>query len=74
MYDKDVKEQSCLACKFFRLIDVTSGVCKEDKSVRPDYPVKKSEDSCPKWHDAGQQYHIRLGWLKNKKNELKDSE
>lgn len=69
MYDTDVKEQNCLACTFYRLTDLTTGACKEDKSLRPDYPVMKPEDSCVKWQDAGQQYYIRLGWLKNKKKD-----
>jgi len=73
MYDKDIKEHNCLACSFFRLKDTEAGVCKVDKDVRPHYPVKKPVESCTKWQDAGQQYHIRLGWLKNKKNESKDS-
>lgn len=70
MFDTDVKEQNCLACIFYRLTDVAVGNCKEDKTLRPNYPVKNPQECCDKWQDAGQQYYIRLGWLKNKKKEL----
>lgn len=74
MFDKDIKEHNCLACTFFRLTDTETGSCKVDKSLRPDYPLKKPEESCELWQDAGQQYYIRLGWLKNKKNSPSGSE
>jgi len=31
------------------------------------YPLKRNEDTCPSWRDCGQQYYIRLGWIKAKK-------
>jgi hypothetical protein len=40
------------------------GVCRVDRELAPDYPHKDIEESCDRWHDCGQQYYIRLGWLK----------
>lgn len=73
MFDTDLKEQNCLACTHFRLTDMVVGTCKQDRTVKPNYPVKKHEETCGKWQDAGQQYYIRLGWLKNKKQESQES-
>lgn len=58
-----LQERSCLNCKKFRLIDAESGICRVDKTV-DDYPVKGVKDNCKLWIDAGQQYYIRLGWIK----------
>ena len=58
-----LQEKSCLNCKKFRLIDTESGVCRVDKTV-DNYPVKGTKENCTQWIDAGQQYYIRLGWIK----------
>lgn len=58
-----LQTKTCLNCRKFRLEDTQSGVCRLDKTVEH-YPMKSIEDSCEKWEDAGQQYHIRLGWIK----------
>jgi hypothetical protein len=63
---KGVKEH-CLSCKFFRLQDTESGVCRLEKMDVADYPIKKSDGHCAGWRDCGQQYFIRLGWLKAQK-------
>ncbi len=62
----------CLSCKHFRPIDTLSGKCRVDRSTLPasDYPLMGHQDSCAAWKDAGQQYYIRVGWVKN----LRDSE
>ncbi|THB71289.1 MAG: hypothetical protein D6B25_18925 [Desulfobulbaceae bacterium] len=64
-----VQESTCLNCKFFRPEDIYSGRCRVDKATldHQRYPVMRNDDCCPKWKDAGQQYYIRLGWLKNLK-------
>jgi len=58
----------CLSCHYFRLTQKELGLCRVDKKVA-EYPHKLIEDSCEKWRDAGQQYFIRLGWLKARKQE-----
>jgi hypothetical protein len=62
-------EKSCLRCKFFRLKEVDKGVCRVEKKNDMNYPLKGNEESCPKWQDGGQQYYIRLGWIKARKAE-----
>ena len=60
--------RSCLKCHYYKIIDLTTGLCRanrEDNSVRPSV---QAEMSCEKWRDCGQQYHIRLGWLKAQEN------
>jgi hypothetical protein len=64
--------QNCLNCKYYRLIESDSGVCRVDKSKKADYPRKKNSDSCEKWHDCGQNFFIRVGWIKAKTLENKD--
>ena len=59
------KEKTCLGCKHFRLEDIHSGVCRLGKSGDP-YPMKLHSDLCEHWSGCGQQYYIRLGWIKNK--------
>ena len=58
-------KKDCLHCKHYRLDDVNSGVCRLVKLEV--YPLKRNDDSCPSWRDCGQQYYIRLGWIKAKK-------
>ena len=58
-----LQERTCLNCKTFRLEDTQSGICRVDKTVES-YPTKGVKESCERWVDAGQQYHIRLGWIK----------
>ncbi|HSO08954.1 MAG TPA: hypothetical protein VLR45_03115 [Desulfoprunum sp.] len=58
-------KKDCLHCKHYRLDDIASGVCRLNKDVV--YPRKRNEDVCPSWRDCGQQYYIRLGWIKAKK-------
>jgi hypothetical protein len=58
-----LQERTCLNCKTFRLEDTQSGICRVDKTVES-YPMKGIKEGCERWVDAGQQYHIRLGWIK----------
>jgi hypothetical protein len=61
---KGVKEQ-CLSCKFYQLQEINSGLCRVDKGGGAgNYPSKRPADLCPRWQDSGQQYFIRLGWIK----------
>lgn len=59
----------CLSCKFFRLLDAGSGVCRVEKMDVADYPVKQTDEQCSRWRDCGQQYFIRIGWIKAQKAE-----
>jgi hypothetical protein len=59
----------CLGCRHFRLEDIHSGICRVEKKGNP-YPMKLHTDSCESWAGCGQQYFIRLGWIKSKKAEL----
>lgn len=65
-------EKICLRCRHYRPVDVSTGKCRLERGVIEPaaYPQMKHEDSCASWKDAGQQYYIRLGWVKN----LRDSE
>jgi hypothetical protein len=65
---KNVKK-NCLRCKFYRLKDVDNGICRVDKEIERDYPTKLNEDNCSRWKDSGQQYFIRVGWIKAQKAE-----
>lgn len=58
----------CLSCKHYRLVDEMSGLCRVKKMEISKYPLKLNDDTCPQWKDGGQQYHIRKGWIKSKKN------
>ncbi|MFH0781005.1 MAG: hypothetical protein V2B20_03505 [Pseudomonadota bacterium] len=68
---KDAKGY-CLSCKFYRLDDINSGVCRVDKGTSADYPQKHTDDQCSRWLDSGQQYFIRVGWIKAKKAESEE--
>ena len=59
----------CLSCKFYRLDEIDSGVCRVDKESSVNYPMKRNDDQCPLWRNSGQQYFIRVGWIKAKKAE-----
>lgn len=60
-----MKKKMCLSCKYFRLEDIHSGICRVLKEAKP-YPMKLHGDLCDLWGDCGQQYYIRTGWIKNK--------
>ncbi len=62
-------KKMCLNCSFYKLEDIYSGLCRVDKEKKPAYPMKLHKDVCDKWVDAGQQYYIRKGWVKNKEKE-----
>ena len=64
--DKSMKGvlKNCLSCKYFRLETVDAGICRVLKNIDKNYPVKNQTDDCVKWQDCGQQYYIRLGWIK----------
>lgn len=61
----------CLSCKYYRLTDEVSGVCRVDKKTVNPSPWKANEDTCDRWQDCGQQYFIRTGWIKAQKTKDK---
>ena len=70
--------KKCLSCRFYRPQDESTGRCRVDKDRldHRDYPVMEHVDLCERWVDSGQQYYIRVGWLKNvlaKKQESEDT-
>ena len=60
------KLKICLCCKHFRLESVDAGLCRVDKDIDKNYPVLDKSGHCRRWSDCGQQYFIRLGWIKAK--------
>jgi hypothetical protein len=68
--------QICMSCKFFKIEDVFSGCCKEPSKKSGDdkntLRYVKKDDSCEQWHDCGQQYYIRLGWIKAQQKQAND--
>lgn len=62
-------EKICLSCKHFHLVDAQQGKCRVDKGKidKNDYPGKQPQDTCSDWLDGGQQYYIRVGWIKSAK-------
>ncbi len=59
-------KKMCLSCKYFRLENVEKGICRVDKDQKKSYPIKEKGQACEKWQNCGQQYFIRLGWIKAK--------
>lgn len=59
---------NCINCKFYKVQDAITGYCrvliKETGDKKAEQPMVRDLGSCPKWIDCGQQYHIRLGWIK----------
>ena len=60
----------CLSCKHYRPTHISQGKCRLGRgTIDPsDYPFMNHEDGCESWKDAGQQYHIRVGWIRNMKD------
>jgi len=58
-----------MSCKFFKIEDTMSGYClnqiRETGDRNAPRPMVKLDNSCNKWADCGQQYYIRLGWVKS---------
>ncbi len=70
---RPVPKKICLDCRNFSLQTVATGVCKVVKGL-PAYPVKATEDSCARWLDCGQQYYIRIGWIKARLAQEQDAQ
>ena len=68
-------KKTCMNCKFYKIDDEFSGYCrvgtKNDNSGAVQREMVRQDHSCQKWIDCGQQYYIRLGWIKaHKKNNV----
>ena len=57
--------KECLNCRWLKLNDIDSGICRKVKGKDAPRPMVKASDTCVDWQDAGQQYHIRMGWIKS---------
>lgn len=66
-------ESTCMSCKFFKIEDVMSGYCRvqvrETGDKKAPKPMVKQDDTCHKWADCGQQYYIRLGWVRSQETQ-----
>lgn len=66
-------KQTCLNCKYYRIEDQFSGYCRSavpGKSVpRAERRMVRQDHACDEWKDCGQNYYIRLGWLKSRQQE-----
>jgi hypothetical protein len=71
---EDAMKTHCLNCKYYQINDVSTGYCRVEalgpgkRSVEK--PLKDADDHCAQWKDCGQTYYIRLGWIRNKENEM----
>ena len=70
-------DSSCIRCKFFRMQDSAKGICRVLPRKTDGLPAARPEvattHSCEKWQDCGQQYYIRLGWIKGQKEKTEKS-
>ncbi len=57
-------EKNCLRCKFLRLRDGSGSLCRFGTAAGAPKTTVALDHYCPHWQDGGQQYYIRLGWLK----------
>lgn len=68
-------KSTCLRCKFFKIEDRVSGYCKvqirETGVDNASRPLVMHDHSCDRWTDCGQQYYIRLGWLRSQEKQEK---
>jgi len=68
-------KSTCMNCKFYKIEDTMSGYCRvkvrETGDKDSPRPMVRQDDFCSKWVDCGQQYYIRLGWVRSqdKQNE-----
>jgi len=67
---------TCMSCKFFKIEDAMSGYCRVNVRETGDRnapkPMVRQDDTCDRWVDCGQQYYIRLGWVKSRGKEEKN--
>jgi hypothetical protein len=68
-----MKNSICMSCKFFSMKNSTVGICRVLSRESGDKNAPKPEvqvtQTCEKWQDCGQQYYIRLGWIKSQNRE-----
>jgi hypothetical protein len=67
-------KKECLNCRWFKLNDIHVGLCRKVKGKGAPRPVVKGKECCGGWQDAGPQYHVRVGWIKNQKGKIKSLE
>ncbi|RJX20509.1 MAG: hypothetical protein C4563_06150 [Desulfobulbus sp.] len=61
-----------MRCKHYKVEDAASGYCRAESALNADVNAKKvmvhHDHACQQWIDCGQNYYIRLGWLKARQN------
>lgn len=59
-------KQTCLNCQFYKVEDALSGYCRAETGKTPEKAQRmvRHDSICPAWVDCGQNYYIRLGWIK----------
>lgn len=73
-------KSTCMSCKFFKIEDTMSGYCRikvrETGGENNPQPMVGKGDTCASWADCGQQYYIRIGWVKSqqKRGEKKSAQ
>lgn len=66
-------KKECLNCRWFKMNEVHAGVCRRLKGKDAARPAVLAVDTCGDWQDAGPQYHIRKGWIKNQQKRMTES-
>ena len=55
-------------CKFYKVEDAQGGYCRAGAGNAPGKEARNTmvlhDHVCAQWDDCGQNYYIRLGWLK----------
>ena len=66
-------KRACLSCKHYRPADAAGGRCRLNRGkIDPSaYPIMNHGDCCDSWLDAGQKYHIRIGWIRGLENKTR---
>ena len=67
LVEMKMNENRCLNCRYYRLESLEDGCCRFVKNSENIYPRTVHDDSCPNWKGCGQQYYIRIGWLKGQR-------
>ena len=63
---------TCMHCTYYKIEDEWSGYCRmavngKSGEKTEERSLVRHDATCRKWKDCGQQYYIRIGWLKAQK-------
>ncbi len=65
---------TCIRCKFFRMKSADQGLCRVKPSGQAEDVKVRTVHTCEKWEDCGQQYYIRLGWVRGQEKTREEQE